>query len=547
MSGRWQSRHPVAVARRATRRRAEGADEAGFTLIELLVTVIILPLVLGGIASALIAVFSLQTQTQNRIGDSNDAQVGSASFNKDVQSAEYLTTASFTTAPGCGDGSQQTQLLGLEWAANSAVPTGAGNSGGYDTVVSYVLVQLAVPNHTTVTELVRQECTAGPSTTPSTSLVISRDFPSSFGACALAPPSTVNCSSITPASVQTAAGSAWTSAQGVTGVTFYITEPGSGYSYTLAGLPGASTSTNPGSQALANQPAGCSFANPGTGTYARQLCFADFTNFTDPSANAGCQNLTLAIEDSSDFLSFCVIASPQNTVRPQAIPTYYDPAGNDDSEAYLGNNGFYTGIPGQPALSQRPQQNFNGVNGAQTTVTFTNIRVTNSLGNLQSGWTLVTGDAESTDNNEWNVYQNTTTPSINWNILPNSSSSLWGNSCYDSTDTSNTAPFLPSGGSGVFAWSGPVAPTDANVNEGPIIGSNGKPPTNWATALPASAYSSPYSTGATGILCQANAQLNKTGALMLAAPEPTNSNAPQSLSVTMQGNGYQAIFLGVLL
>ena len=51
----------------------------------------ILPIVVGGIAAALLSVFGLQDQTQNRIGASDDAQVGSANFNKDVQSAGKST------------------------------------------------------------------------------------------------------------------------------------------------------------------------------------------------------------------------------------------------------------------------------------------------------------------------------------------------------------------------------------------------------------------------------------------------------------------------
>ena len=34
---------------------------------------------------------------------------------------------------------------------------------------------------------------------------------------------------------------------------------------------------------------------------------------------------------------------------------------------------------------------------------------------------------------------------------------------------------------------------------------------------------------------------------MVAAPEPAGSTAPQTVTVTMQGESYQAIFLGVLL
>ncbi len=118
---RTRSVHPVVIARQQMRRRMRAAteprDEQGFTLIELLMTVVILPIVLGGIAAALLAVFGLQNQTQNRIGNSNDALVGSANFNKDVQSAVQLTTV---TTPACGSAGQ-TQLLGLEWDANSAV------------------------------------------------------------------------------------------------------------------------------------------------------------------------------------------------------------------------------------------------------------------------------------------------------------------------------------------------------------------------------------------------------------------------------------------
>ena len=79
-----------------------------------------------------------------------------------------------------------------------------------------------------------------------------------------------------------------------------------------------------------------------------------------------------------------------------------------DSEAYLGNNGFYTGVAGKGALSQRPQSaiGFGGANGATTAITFTNIEVVNAVGEPQTGWTLVTGDAESTDTNEWLEFRN---------------------------------------------------------------------------------------------------------------------------------------------
>lgn len=535
-----QSLHPVAVARHATQRHVNGSDEAGFTLIELLITVVILPLVIGGICAALLAVFGLQDQTQNRISDSNDAQVGSAAFNKDVQSAEQVTTAGFATAAGCGSptsgpSGSQTQIVGLQWGANTAA------SGGFETVVSYVTEQLPGEHGLA---LVRQECTAGQSTTPTTTTTISRDFPTTFAEqCPALPAAQTNCLSIAPATVQSAAALGWTSTQGVTGINFNITEPANQYSYTLTGLPGASTSTGAASQVQTPTSPGCSFANPNTGTYASQLCFADFTTFQDPANN--CQEMQLPIENSADSLDFCVIAKPQNQVRPQSIPTYYTPGTSGyDSEAYLGNNGFYTGIPGEPALSQRPQTdppstfNFAGSSGP-TAVYFTNVKVVNPQNQAQSGWTLVTGDAESTDTNEWLEFQNTTTPSpVDWNILPNSTSSLYGNTCYDSADPNSL---------GVFKWLGTGIPTDAQVGEGPSIGSNGPPSSTYATALTVGGANANYATGAAGILCEANTQLNKTGTLMVASPEPPGSSAAQNVTVTMQGNGYQAIFLGVLL
>ena len=83
------SRHPIAVRRGGLPVVVPPAqDETGFTLIELLVVVVILPLVIGGIAVALLSVFGLQNQTTNRITDSNDEQIASVNFNRDVQSAD---------------------------------------------------------------------------------------------------------------------------------------------------------------------------------------------------------------------------------------------------------------------------------------------------------------------------------------------------------------------------------------------------------------------------------------------------------------------------
>ena len=98
----------------------------------------------------------------------------------------------------------------------------------------------------------------------------------------------------------------------------------------------------------------------------------------------------------------------------------------------------------------------------------------------------------------------------------------------------------------MFTWSPTTPPTVSQVNV-----TNGPPASTYAQPLPASAYSAtstpPYATNSNGILCESNIQLNKTGSLMVAAPEPSNSNASQNVTVSLKGEGFQAIFLGVLL
>ena len=297
MNDRGRFAHPVTVARRATRRRVDGNDEAGFTLIELIIVVVILPIVLGGIAAALLSVFGLQDQTQNRIGDSNDEQVSSSTFNKDVQSAQQIETS---TTPACGT-SGQTQLVGLEWGLDA--------SGNYQTVVSYVLA----PNGTTYW-LVRQICSAPPS-----------------------PPSS------TPTSTRVDLARHRTSLhnhplrrryhdRGLQPLWLHRpdcdleVDPGPLRGHAQhrrarqrllpthsAGSRARRTSTGHGVADPATQnPAGCNLASPGSGNYAKVLCFADFTSFTNANTNnTYCPNGTgqqmkLSIADSPDLLQFCV-------------------------------------------------------------------------------------------------------------------------------------------------------------------------------------------------------------------------------------------------
>jgi prepilin-type N-terminal cleavage/methylation domain-containing protein len=64
----------------------------GFTLIELLVVLVILPLIIGAVAEAIIVSFENQPSTSNRLSDTTNAQLTTEYFVRDVQGATELTT-----------------------------------------------------------------------------------------------------------------------------------------------------------------------------------------------------------------------------------------------------------------------------------------------------------------------------------------------------------------------------------------------------------------------------------------------------------------------
>ena len=461
----WSARNG-GVARRPR------TDSRGFTLLELLITLTITPVVLGVLALALVTVLDQESATKARISDAADAQTVSAYFEDDIASAAYLTTSQ-SIATQCGTG---TQLLALEWSPQGST---------YADVVSYVEVSTG-----TSEALVRNYCTAGPSTSPSTHTYVSYDI-----AKTQADPV------VSPASKNTAASSGWTSVIGVTGVTFAVTEPGSSFSYSLTAVPRGSTSSSTLTQV--SQPnTTCGFAVPGSGTYAATLCFVDFSAYNFQSPGGSCQEMVAAVQNTPYTLSFCLktttTASPgakgyecnvssepliAATVVPCPLPTYFDPP---TSEAFLGNNGFYTGVPGNPSL-------YTNAEGSSASIQLSNIQLLDSNGNPATDWELVTGDAESTDAGE----------SIAWSsdelfsLMPNSASSAIGNACELQNETTPNAGLTP---------------------QSLLSGSSS------AT-----------------VECQATVSNDKTGTVMLSAPAPTE------LSVNMVGTGLEAIFVGVLL
>ena len=223
-------------------RRLRDAGDEGFTLIELIVAVVILPLIIGAIVVALFVTFQDQVGVSTRVSTSADAQVTSAYFVRDVESAMYVTTtpmpstgsAAWPPAAGatgaCGSGT--TLIVSLAWA------TGAHPIATTVTVVSYWRI---------ASGMLERDLCAG-TTLPSNSMT-SRDFVSPFTHVLL------SCSSAPCAT----AGTRWIPAASVSGLTLAVTEPltkteplantkGSpkgSYDYSLTAAPRATNSYGP--------------------------------------------------------------------------------------------------------------------------------------------------------------------------------------------------------------------------------------------------------------------------------------------------------------
>ena len=509
----------------AAHRARQHSPEGGFTLIELVIVCAVLPMVMGAIAVGVLSVFSLQTSVSGRLTDSGDAQLVSLHFQNDVRSSSQITSSTTTTNPSpcLRSASTQVQLLGMVLGNGTEITYGANTSTtdkGYD--------------------LWRDICPLG-ATVPSSRSLMAHDIPASIvpGTPTYVAPGAVSmtCSSGTACAAGPnntyAYQNGWVSTLGISGVTFAVGNstqsgaPESGFKYQFTAVPVAtSNSANP--QQPTTPSTGCGFAVATSGTNASSLCFVDFSPWNSQTAATGVtctSGLPMAanVSNTPFTLDFCmsVTSNCSGTGCTSAgtacgvsartgyadltavpLPTYTCP-GTDGSgsEAFLGNNGFYTGVPGDPALYTIQQ-------GSTATATFSNIALVNSNGVAASGWQLVTGDAESTDGGESITWQTNvvapppgvTYPPAPLSLLWNSPNSPIGNACGSS---GTYAP--PTYNSTASGLSGVLSSTVECTNP---AGTNG---------------------------------VNHTGTAMLEA------TVPNSLQVTMVGSGLQAMFLGVIL
>ena len=388
---------------RGPSRRVRRGDEGGFSLVELLIVTTILPLIIGALAVGVISVFKLQSGVASRLGDTADSQIVASVFSNDVSGALYVTTAATNPNPQCGAGIG-TQLLGLNM---NAVLT-----NGTAPLISYVRVPV-VNGTTTTYNLERLYCPNESTPTPIATTTLAFDF-SPTAVPVLTCVNTGTTTTVANVGCPGAAATTWLPTLTVSGITFHVVEPATGYSFTLAASPVNSvSSTTQGTPVSNSASSTCRAALPNTGSLSSTLCFVDFSllnpqthpaNWQQATNPSGCLNMSVSV-GTTNTLYFCINISGAPVV-PSPLPTY--------SQAFLGNSyclanlpapwsstyqnsatclPFYTGIGGNPAFYQSVKSTTNYT----TTLSFTNITLVNSAGQTATGWHVVSADAESTD------------------------------------------------------------------------------------------------------------------------------------------------------
>jgi prepilin-type N-terminal cleavage/methylation domain-containing protein len=401
-----RSKNPGRSRALATTARRDRSGEQGFTLVELLIVTTVLPLIIGALSVGLISVFSLQSGVSSRLSNTTDAQVVAADYQSDVQGTSQITTGSSSTPQCTSPSVSGTQLLGLWSNVNQSSQL----------IISYVSVT-TVNGSSTTYALKRLLCSGNGANqyVASNVTTLSSNLPASQ------PAPTVTCVANVPnLCSNTLAGQQWISSQNVAQVSMTVAEPSTvagkntgAYTYSVVASPAASSSTsNSGSPVNTQATTNCNKATAGTGPFANNLCFVDFTPLLNPAYLAVAETPGTCLEMSAslgpnydyDKLFFCIsITEPDGSnpttgatptdPEPWPVPTY--------TGAFFGNlvsvsgksYAFYTGIPGNPAIYERLKGNYADL----TNVTFSNIKVVTGSNALATNWSIISADAESTD------------------------------------------------------------------------------------------------------------------------------------------------------
>ncbi|MGO8859373.1 MAG: hypothetical protein ACLQRH_01180 [Acidimicrobiales bacterium] len=552
-------------------RRSEG----GFTLIELLIVTLVLPMVIGAIAVALVAVFSLQGSVSGRITGSSDAQLVSSNFVSDVQDASMIIAPSPTPgapsgqSPGtCGTGG--TEVLSLQSVTSSGTPT----------EISY----LTVPEGSTYA-LVRNVCQNG-SLTPTSTSTVSNNAPSSQTVSvtcastltvALAGGSGATTLSVSPLPTAVASGdtiqvgsggttftasaasagatsltatpvgsspafplgtsvvdskwatpnincgaaTGWISTAGVTGVNMTITEPNtnaglSPYTYTLVGVPAANSSYGQSSTLATPPSTSCNFATAGTGTYASEMCFVDFTQWNDQTTDG---LPTCSQGATTGRLISSYVANTPFTLQFCLSVSSVDSNGH----AITGTNASAPSpsscnVIGYDDIAACPLPTYvdaflgNNINGTNF---YTGVVGEPALYTAEQGSTstiTITGIQ---------VFDQDGNPATGWDLVTGDA---------ETTDTGESITWTTTATSGLppSLYLLPNSPTSPVGNA-----CDSTPPTYNILNL--------TGIGTTTVECSATQSSLKTGTVMLEAAQPTG------LKATLVGTGLQAVFVGLLL
>jgi hypothetical protein len=526
-------------------RRSDG----GFTLIELLIVTLVLPLIIGAVAVALISVFSLQNSVGNRISGSGDAQVVSSNFESDVQSAS-MVTAPTPPAPNVLQSPPTGGPVPCETSAETLSPTTYEvlglemGSGANVTEVSYVEVQ-TVSGGKISYSLFRNSCEGG---TLATALSAGQQY--------------ISLALSTGLSTAIYANDQLTIGSGASTQTVVISSGAAAGSTSITVHSFTSTYSQPsGTQVMDTtvNPAGTSVISHDV-SLGQTACVTTTSFPTCPTtvassswlavAGASITGVTLPVTEPTSSYSYTLVGLPRSSSPPNQTVTVTAPTGTSCGFATAGTGTYastlcfvdfnsyspsaakapgcepmsatitttgyiltfclqVTGGPVQAAATPTYSDAFlgntlNGTpfytnipghpalyqsqQGTTTTVNITNIQVADVNGKQATGWEFVSGDAETTDTNE----------SLTWtsnqvlNLLPD-----------------NPAPGLPYGNACEYA---------GYPNGVDLVG-----------------------LGTKTVTCGADNSSAKTGTPILWAATPT------SLSVTMVGTGLEAIFLGILL
>jgi hypothetical protein len=293
------------------------------------------------------------------------------------------------------------------------------------------------------------------------------------------------------------------------------------YTYTVVASPAASSSTsNAGSPVNTQATTNCYKADAGSGPLANNLCFVDFTPLQNPAYLAVAETPGTCLEMSAslgpnynyDKLFFCINITEPNGSNPTTGATPTDPEPwpvPTYTGAFFGNlvtvsgksYAFYTGIPGNPAIYERLKGNYADL----TNITFSNIKVVTGSNALATNWSIISADAESTDQSGAAAGEN---ESLTW-----------------TTDTPlsvvpNDIPVLD--GSNLQYAAG-----NACLSDQPVSGITGGVGTSTPDSITCnSVMASELETGS-----------QKTGAAMVAATMPTT----MTINMVSGGSGYQGL------